>query len=119
MRGMVGFSLPRGKTHGKNWSTSASLRDKYSNHVVEPPFGERLLFGSHAHVEQLLDRRHPAWMGDDEGVVAQCVLRPLDVDRGQGMSRIFKAEVDNVLRGDAQELRARHAEETVHVRGAS
>ena len=62
-----------------------------------------------------LDGANPFGMSADEWIVAQRVLRALDVALGERMCGVLKAEVDNVLRGDTEETRSRYAEETTDV----
>ena len=54
-------------------------------------------------------------MGLEERVVLESVLGALDVDLLQVVGRILQLEVEDVLGGDAQVLRLRHAEELVDV----
>ena len=63
--------------------------------IVEPPHGERLLFGAHAHLEQLLDRFLPRHLGLEEWIVFKRVFGALDVDLLERMGG--ELVVDDVL----------------------
>jgi len=74
------------------------LRQVFADHIVEAPFGERLLLSADARCEQLLDGGDPLGMGHDERIVVYRILRALDVRRGQRVGRVLEPEIDNILR---------------------
>ena len=76
-------------------------RQVYVDHVVKSPFRERLLLGANPHLKQLLNCGDPLRVSRDEGIVAQRILRTLNISRCKRMGRILKTEIDDVLRCDS------------------
>src|SRR3990172_1545936 len=74
---------------------------------------ELLLLGADAHLDELLEGLAPLWLALEEGVVLEGVLRALHVHVLEGVGR--ELVVHDVLGRDAEEARARDAQELVHV----
>ena len=100
-------------TPGEYKAQGEGLTIQYGFHYT--PFGECLLFCTHAHLDQLLDCRDPLGMRRYERIVMQRVLGSLDVSRGKRVGRVFEAELGDILRCHAQKARLGHAEEAVNV----
>src|SRR3974377_61298 len=84
-------------------------RQVFFDNVVEAPLSQRLLLGTHPHLEQLLDRSNPRRMSRNKGIVLQGVVGAFDIGRLQLVSRVLKTEIKDVLRCYAQELRPGYA----------
>ena len=87
----------------------------FLKHEVQAPLGQGLLLGAHAHLQHLVECLFPGGVRLEEGVVLERVFGALDVDRLERVRCVFEFEVEDVLGGDAQELRLGDAEEAVDV----